>query len=63
MTKSFHRTATKGTGSIKAIGNYASSLYPLKNSKEQGFNELMYLNSQNEDLIDELGSALSLIHI
>lgn len=57
VTKSFHRTATKGTGSIKAIGNYASSLYPLKNSKEQGFNELMYLNSQNEDLIDELGSA------
>ncbi|MBF88164.1 MAG: branched chain amino acid aminotransferase [Candidatus Marinimicrobia bacterium] len=57
VTKLFHRTATKGTGSIKAIGNYAASLYPLKNAKQEGFSELMYLNGQNEDLIDEMGSA------
>ena len=57
VTSSFHRTAQKGTGASKAIGNYAATLYPLKLAKEQGFNEVLYLNGQNEELVDELGSA------
>ena len=57
VTKFYHRAAQKGTGSAKAIGNYAASLYPLKLAKEHGFNEVMYLNSKNESFVDELGAA------
>lgn len=57
VTRFYHRAAQKGTGAAKAIGNYAASLYPLKLAKERGFNEVMYLNSQNEELVDELGAA------
>ena len=57
VTNFYHRVAQKGTGAAKAIGNYAASLYPLKLAKEHGFNEVMYLNAQNENLVDELGAA------
>lgn len=57
VTKFYHRAAQKGTGAAKAIGNYAASLYPLKLAKERGFDEVMYVNAQNEDIVDELGAA------
>lgn len=57
VTKFFHRAAPKGTGNAKAIGNYAPSLYPLKLAKEQGFDEVIYLNAGNENLVEEVGSA------
>ena len=57
ITHEFHRASSKGVGSAKTIGNYASSLYPLNLAKSKGFDEVMYLNAENELLIDELGSA------
>ena len=57
ITHEFHRASSKGVGSAKTIGNYASSLYPLNLAKSKGFDEVMYLNAENESLIDELGSA------
>lgn len=57
VTKFFHRAAPKGTGNAKAIGNYAASLYPLKLAKERGFDEVIYLNAADENLVEEVGSA------
>ena len=57
VTKFYHRAAPKGTGSAKAIGNYAASLYPLELAKKLGFSEVMYLNSKDESFVDELGAA------
>lgn len=57
VTKFFHRAAPKGTGNAKAIGNYAGTLYPSKLAKESGFDEIIYLNAGNENLIEEVGSA------
>ena len=57
VTRSYHRAAPKGTGSVKAIGNYAASLYPHKLAKEHGFDEVIYVNPANEDLVEEVGSA------
>lgn len=57
VTRNFHRAAPKGTGNVKAIGNYAASLYPLKLVKEQEFDEVIYLNAANENLVEEVGSA------
>ena len=57
VTNSFHRAAPKGTGNAKVIGNYAASLFPLKLAKEDGFDEVIYLNAGNENLVEEVGSA------
>ncbi|MEE9165861.1 MAG: branched-chain amino acid aminotransferase [Candidatus Neomarinimicrobiota bacterium] len=57
VTRLFHRAAPRGTGNAKAIGNYAASLYPLKLAKERGFDEVIYLNAGDENLVEEVGSA------
>jgi len=57
ITHDFHRASSKGVGYAKTIGNYAASLYPLNLAKSKGFDEVMYLNAENELFIDELGSA------
>ena len=53
----YHRAAPRGIGNAKAIGNYSASLYPLTMAKKEGFDELIYLDSNNENHIEELGSA------
>ena len=53
----FHRAAPKGIGNAKAIGNYSASLFPLAKAKEDGFDEVIYLDAINEDRIEEIGSA------
>ncbi len=57
ITNKFHRAAPRGTGGLKAIGNYAASLLPQKLAKKAGFDEVIYLNAANENFVEELGSA------
>ena len=53
----YHRAATKGIGNAKAIGNYSASLFPMMKAKEEGYDEVIYLDSVSEDRIEEIGSA------
>jgi len=57
VTNLYHRAAPKGIGNIKAIGNYSASLFPLSEAKEEGFDEVIYLDAINEEYIEEVGSA------
>jgi len=57
ITKEYHRAAPRGTGGIKAIGNYAGSMYPAKKTKAKGFAEVIYLNAANDRFIEEVGAA------
>ena len=57
VTHNFHRAAPKGIGNAKAIGNYSASLYPRQLAIEGGFDEVIYLNAANENLVEEVGSA------
>lgn len=57
VSNNYHRAAPKGIGNVKAIGNYSASLYPSSQAKNNGFDEVIYLNSDNENLVEELGSA------
>ena len=41
INKDYHRAAPKGIGNAKAIGNYSASLYPLTQSKKEGFDEVL----------------------
>lgn len=42
--KDFDRAAPKGTGAVKAGGNYAADLLPLKQAKADGFGTTLYLD-------------------
>jgi len=53
----FHRAAPNGIGNVKAIGNYSASLYPLALAKQEGFDEVIYLDARIENRVEELGSA------
>lgn len=57
VTYDYHRAAPKGIGNVKAIGNYSASLYPLSLAKKDGYDEVIYLNAENEKLVEEVGSA------
>lgn len=57
VSYNYHRAAPKGTGNVKAIGNYSASLYPLSLAKNDGFDEVIYLNAGDENLVEEVGSA------
>jgi len=53
----FHRAPLFGTGGIKAIGNYATSLYPKKVVAKNGFDEVLYLDAKVSTYVEEVGSA------
>ena len=53
----FDRAAPKGTGSYKLSANYAGTFVPYKIAHEQGYAELLYLNSATREYVDEFGSS------
>lgn len=57
VTNDFHRAAPHGIGNVKAIGNYSASLFPLIKAKKEGYDEVIYLNAGNEQLVEEVSSA------
>jgi branched-chain amino acid aminotransferase len=49
----FDRAAPHGTGDVKAGGNYAADLLPLKRAKEAGFGTTLYLDAKERKYIEE----------
>lgn len=52
----FTRAANGGVGEAKAAGNYASSLYPAKLAKEEGYHQLLWTDSKEHKYIEESGT-------
>ena len=57
----YDRSATRGTGHIKAGANYAGALLASATAREQGADEALFLDSQQNAYIDEAGSSNILI--
>ncbi len=57
VTTDSDRAAAHGTGQAKVGGNYAASLQPNKEAKEQGFADCIYLDPLTHTKIDEVGAA------
>ncbi|MBN2693531.1 branched-chain amino acid aminotransferase [bacterium] len=57
ITTDFHRAAPRGTGNVKAIGNYAGGMLPAKKAKSDGFSEVIYLDAKKDLYIEEVGAA------
>jgi len=56
IEQEYTRAAKGGTGSIKAAGNYAASFYPTKISKNQGYNQIIWTDSDKHEYIEEAGT-------
>lgn len=57
VSTDYHRSAAKGMGSTKYIGNYAGEMYHSQKAKADGFNGCIYLDARNEHFIEEVGAA------
>jgi len=53
----FDRAAPCGSGSYKLGANYAATFRPYKMAHDQGYTELLYLNSATREWVDEFGSS------
>ena len=53
VMQNFDRAAPHGTGDVKAGGNYAADLLPLKQAKEEGFGTTLYLDCKERKYIEE----------
>ena len=53
----YHRAPQFGTGGVKAVGNYATSLYPRNVVKNNGYDEVLYLDARTSTYVEEVGSA------
>lgn len=53
----YDRVAQKGTGKAKTGGNYAASMYPQKLAKQQGYNDVLFLDPIKHENIEEVGAA------
>jgi len=52
-----HRAAPLGVGDVKAAGNYAAAMRATHSAKEQGFHDVLYLDSREGKYVDEIGAA------
>ena len=53
----FDRCAPHGSGSYKLGANYASTFRPYQMAHDQGYTELLFVNSGKREYIDEFGSS------
>ncbi|MCH7402082.1 branched-chain amino acid aminotransferase [Belliella kenyensis] len=52
----YTRAAEGGTGSAKAAGNYAGSLYPALLAQKEGFDQLLWTDGKSHQHIEESGT-------
>jgi len=53
----YHRAPQYGTGGVKAVGNYATSLFPKDIVKKNGYDEVLYLDARVSTYVEEVGAA------
>lgn len=57
LVTKYDRAAQNGTGNVKVGGNYAASLYALKEAKDKGYNDCLFLDPKAHKYIEEVGAA------
>lgn len=59
----FIRAAEGGVGEAKTSGNYAASLYASKLAKEQGYDQVLWLDGVHHKYVQEVGTMNIFFHI
>lgn len=52
----YTRACEGGTGSAKAAGNYAASLYPAKLAQQKGYHQIIWTDAKEHKYIEESGT-------
>ena len=56
VEEEFVRSAKGGVGFAKTGGNYAASLLPIKRAKDEGFDQIIWLDAESRLTIEEMGA-------
>jgi branched-chain amino acid aminotransferase len=56
VAEDFVRAFKGGTGEAKAAGNYGATLYPAKLAKQQGYDQILWMDGINHKYVDEIGT-------
>lgn len=56
VEEKYIRAGDGGVGEAKTAGNYAASLYPAKMAKAQGYDQIMWMDSQEFKYVQEVGT-------
>lgn len=57
VEREYDRAAPKGTGHVKAGGNYGASMFSNEKAHEKGFSSIIYLDAKEKRYIDEFAAA------
>ncbi|XP_076959982.1 branched-chain-amino-acid aminotransferase 2, chloroplastic-like [Bidens hawaiensis] len=57
VNNEFHRATRGGAGGVKSITNYAPVMKAIQRAKEQGFSDVVYLDSVHKKYIEEVSSC------
>ncbi|KAL8225449.1 hypothetical protein R6Q57_018006 [Mikania cordata] len=57
VNNEFHRATRGGAGGVKSITNYAPVMKAISRAKEQGFSDVVYLDSVHKKYIEEVSSC------
>lgn len=63
IAEKFSRAADGGFGFAKAAGNYAGQFYPTKLAKEEGFQQIVWTDSNTHEYIEEAGTMNIFVRI
>lgn len=56
IEEKYSRAARGGVGYAKAAGNYAAQFYPTQIAKDEGFQQIIWTDSNNHNRIEEAGT-------
>ena len=56
IEEKFSRAAKGGVGYAKASGNYAAQFYPTKIARDEGYQQIIWTDSNKHNLIEEAGT-------
>ena len=56
VEEKFSRAAKGGVGYAKASGNYAAQFYPTKIARDEGYQQIIWTDSNKHNLIEEAGT-------
>ncbi|KAI3806660.1 hypothetical protein L1987_22572 [Smallanthus sonchifolius] len=57
VNNDFHRATRGGAGGVKSITNYAPVLKAILRAKEQGFSDVLYLDSVHKKYVEEVSAC------
>jgi len=56
IEEKYSRAASGGVGYAKAAGNYAAQFYPTQIAKDEGFQQIIWTDSNNHNRVEEAGT-------